>query len=209
MKVLQLITLLSCSVQLSGCSSLLGLGEEEFGCTGLPSGVKCLSALEVHKATDYKDSVSAEDVSYFNPPDQLRDGQEHLSTGKNSNEPMRRRFGEKARSVSAFNDYVPKHVRSATPMPDGSIPIRTRPKILRIWIAPWEDDEGFLNTAGYTYKEIVPRQWAIGEPYRGQEFKQLKAIVQDKPAHQSDQNSRVNGKPAPAGSRAQQSLREN
>jgi conjugal transfer pilus assembly protein TraV len=208
-KGIKQLTFLACLIQLHGCSSFLGLGEEEFGCTGLPTGVKCLSALEVHKATDYKDYVSAEDIAYFNPPDQVREGQEYSTSGQNPNEPMRRRFGEQARSASVMSPYVPPHVRSATPMPDGSIPILTRPKILRIWIAPWEDDEGFLNTAGYTYKEVVPRQWAIGEPYRGQEFKQLKAIVQEKPAQQPDQNGRPNARPAPAGNRTQASSRGN
>ena len=38
------------STLLSGCSSL-GLGSSEYGCPGMPDGVRCLSAREVYELT--------------------------------------------------------------------------------------------------------------------------------------------------------------
>lgn len=48
---------------------------------------------------------------------------------------------------------------------DESRPIRIPPTILRIWTAPWEDQDGDLHKAGYIYTEISgPRgRWVIGE----------------------------------------------
>lgn len=48
---------------------------------------------------------------------------------------------------------------------DESRPIRIPPMILRIWTAPWEDQDGDLHKAGYIYSEITaPRgRWIIGE----------------------------------------------
>lgn len=42
------------------------------------------------------------------------------------------------------------------------LPLRTPAKVLRVWIAPWEDDAGRLHVPGYTYTEIEPRRWTIG-----------------------------------------------
>lgn len=48
---------------------------------------------------------------------------------------------------------------------DESRPIRIPPMILRIWTAPWEDQDGDLHKAGYIYSEITPPRgrWIIGE----------------------------------------------
>jgi hypothetical protein len=37
-------------------------------------------------------------------------------------------------------------------------------KVMRIWIAPWEDSRGDLHAPGYLYTEIEPRRWTIGGP---------------------------------------------
>ena len=42
------------------------------------------------------------------------------------------------------------------------LPLRTPARVLRVWIAPWEDDAGRLHVPGYTYAEIEPRRWSIG-----------------------------------------------
>ena len=43
------------------------------------------------------------------------------------------------------------------------VPLRTPSRVLRVWIAPWEDSVGRLHVPGYTYAEIEPRRWSIGE----------------------------------------------
>jgi len=45
------------------------------------------------------------------------------------------------------------------------VPLRVPPKIIRIWLAPWEDDDGDLIQGGYVYSEISDpkNRWVIGE----------------------------------------------
>lgn len=42
--------------------------------------------------------------------------------------------------------------------------LRVPPKVMRIWIAPWEDSRGDLHAPGYLYTEIEPRRWSLGAP---------------------------------------------
>lgn len=51
--------------------------------------------------------------------------------------------------------------RPTIPLAD-PLPIRTPAKVMRIWIAPWEDEDGDLVASGYVYAEIEPRRWQIG-----------------------------------------------
>lgn len=45
--------------------------------------------------------------------------------------------------------------------PSAGDPIRTPPRILRIWIAPWEDSEGDLHDQSYIYVVADPGRWVI------------------------------------------------
>ncbi len=54
----------------------------------------------------------------------------------------------------------------AVPRIEQLIPIRTQAKVMRIWMAPWEDDDGDLHADGYLYTEIESRRWNLGERFR-------------------------------------------
>lgn len=45
------------------------------------------------------------------------------------------------------------------------VPMRISPKIIRIWIAPWEDSDGDLHQPGYVFSEINDKRgrWLFGE----------------------------------------------
>ncbi|TXF11203.1 type IV conjugative transfer system lipoprotein TraV [Pelomicrobium methylotrophicum] len=45
--------------------------------------------------------------------------------------------------------------------PSSGDPIRTAPKVLRIWIAPWEDADGDLHDQSYIYVVADPGRWVI------------------------------------------------
>ena len=36
-------------------------------------------------------------------------------------------------------------------------------QVMRIWIAPYIDQQDNLNWSGYVYSEVTPRRWAVGE----------------------------------------------
>lgn len=52
---------------------------------------------------------------------------------------------------------------------EGQPPIRSASKILRVWIAPWIDDEGDLHQEGYVYVVVDHGAWAFGVPATMQE----------------------------------------
>lgn len=41
--------------------------------------------------------------------------------------------------------------------------IALQKKVMRIWIASWQDGQGDLNIPSYVYTEIEPKQWLIGK----------------------------------------------
>jgi len=48
--------------------------------------------------------------------------------------------------------------------PEDPLARRLSARVMRIWIAPWEDSRGDLHAPGYLYTEIEPRRWTIGGP---------------------------------------------
>jgi len=48
---------------------------------------------------------------------------------------------------------------------DEKRPVRVPPKIIRVWIAPWEDADGDLHQPEYIYSEITDKRgrWSFGE----------------------------------------------
>jgi hypothetical protein len=54
--------------------------------------------------------------------------------------------------------------RAAPSHPEDPLARRLPAKVMRIWIAPWEDSRGDLHAPGYLYTEIEPRRWTIGGP---------------------------------------------
>lgn len=43
-------------------------------------------------------------------------------------------------------------------------PILTQPEIMRVWVAPWIDDEGSLHWPGYTFLVVKREEWRFGTP---------------------------------------------
>ncbi len=147
----------------SGCS-VLNTGEEEFSCSGMPGSIYCHSARDVYKATndgtvptpmskngayneDCDDCVKAEDVN----PD-LSDSE---TTVTSSDGNVVRKKTLAVTDDELINNYV-------TPaLPDRPVPIRTPSQVMRIWVAPYVDTKGDLQSPGFVYTEIEPRRWII------------------------------------------------
>jgi conjugal transfer pilus assembly protein TraV len=60
----------------------------------------------------------------------------------------------------------PRTSQATVPSIEQPIPIRTQAKVMRIWMAPWEDDDGDLHADGYLYTEIESRRWNLGERFK-------------------------------------------
>ena len=153
---------------LSGCS-MLNTGNEEFSCSGMPGSIYCHSARDVYAATndgtvptpvgkndaynpDCKDCVRAESVN----PDLNDEGVRNNSVTDNTVTAER----TERKTLAVTNDeLINNYVTPA--LPDRPVPIRTPSQVMRIWIAPYVDTRGDLQSPGFIYTEIEPRRWII------------------------------------------------
>lgn len=119
---------------ITGCSTI---GSSEYGCSGLPEGVRCMSTSDVYDATNGGQMPKAN----------KGEGAESGDT-------------QQALIIDPVVDTF------VTPnLPDRPIPIRTPARVMRIWVSSYEDtNSGALIAPGYIYTEIEPRRWVIGKP---------------------------------------------
>ncbi|QRD62630.1 TraV family lipoprotein (plasmid) [Xanthomonas citri pv. citri] len=62
-------------------------------------------------------------------------------------------------SADAVNRLAPAQ-RAEVPLGDA---YREAAKIMRIYVAPWLDEEGDLHMGGHIYTEVEPRKWRVGQ----------------------------------------------
>lgn len=87
--------------------------------------------------------------------------------------------------------------------PSSGMPIRQPPLVLRIWIAPWEDETGDLHDQSYVYTMINPGRWLIdaNRSHIQQEYRPILAPRKSAipPAGPGATNGRANPADANAG----------
>ena len=132
---------------LSGCS-WMQVGENDYSCPGMPGDALCKSSRDIYSATD--------DGNVPLPMDPSGEGRE----GKHEGHAESREQKLSGRSENP-QDVVSTFVSPR--LPDQPVPVRTPAQVMRVWLAPWEDDTGDLVVSGYIYTEIQPRRWVIGE----------------------------------------------
>lgn len=128
---------------MTGCTSIMSIGESEYTCKGMPNGATCMSAKDVYSATegdDYRTQLKKE-----------QEGSDAASKdGQDGKEVTRILYPQGA-------DNAPIPMRARNPLP-----IRTQAVVMRIAVDPWEDENCDLNIPGFIYTEIEPRRWEIG-----------------------------------------------
>lgn len=115
---------------------LSGCMSPGYNCKGVPEGVSCMSAREVYNATEYADRLGG-----TNPA-----GSPVAKTTVNG-------ASMPSGAATAVQGYTE----------DNPLPIRMPEKVMEIWIAPWEDNQGSLHMASTIYTEIEQRRWTVGE----------------------------------------------
>ena len=154
---------------LAGCGAVPGASS--YGCGGLPEGVSCMSAREVYKLTDGGKPVialpgqpTALDAAPAAP------GSPAPAAAVPTAGPAVPISNLPSASVTSPRQPLPTtgQVQTIALRPEDAgaaeiVPLRTPSRVLRVWIAPWEDTSGRLHVPGYTYAEIEPRRWSIGE----------------------------------------------
>lgn len=131
---------------LAGCGALNPY-KSDFGCEGHPDGVNCMSARDVYRETDYKSALTPED-----------------KTDKKGNKKTKKLDNEIPPPAAAVSPAADPPTSAVQGMPyEGPLPLRTTAQVMRIWVAPWESQDGALNMATYLYAEVVERKWMVGE----------------------------------------------
>lgn len=129
---------------LAGCTSLSGVsGSSSYACKA-PEGVAC-------------DSVSG---TYANAMQHNLPSQREQQ-GKNSGHSTAR-AGEAASNAPAT---IPPAAGNAG-LPPTPVTLRSAPRVMRLWIKPWEDADHDLHDQSYVYVQVDGGRWQIGHVQR-------------------------------------------
>lgn len=147
---------MACMQMLAGCSSITGLdGASHYACKA-PDGVKC-------------DSVSG---NYYNaiqnnlPAQRKPSGAPNPASLSEGAPPAR---GTGGASASAMPTAVATAASAASQV-EGSVylaaPLRSGPRVLRLWIKPWEDADRDLNGESLVYVQVDNGRWLVDHVQR-------------------------------------------
>lgn len=130
---------------LSGCAS-----GPKYQCP-YTGGVKCMSALDVYRASEngtLHETIEADAGNASARPVATSDEWAGETV-----------VGDDGSLVIADSLSV-----AAEPVASSEDPLLSPARVLRAWVAPWEDASGALHLAGYVYSEISKRKWRVGNP---------------------------------------------
>ncbi len=153
---------------------LIGLAScsTQYGCKGLPEDPACLSAVEAYQITDKSNTT-------FRP----NEAKTPVTEKPASSSILGSASTLESESGPASSAIDNRRTKSApVPKIDDPTPIRTPSKVMRIWVAPWEDSDGDLNVSGYLFTELEPRRWMVGKaaPSVATSLKPLQVIHREK-----------------------------
>lgn len=155
--------------------------EKKFACP-LPDKRACISVIDAYKAThnggkigpDGK-AIVEEQVVYApqqivvaKPVEQV--GGTPVQTPQRCCAPVRTAVTVRGETLAVASPVVPvaAMVPAAAPRQDIVVrttreePFRVPAQVMRIFISPWEDEQGDLHMGGYMFSEIAPRKWSVG-----------------------------------------------
>lgn len=133
---------------LTGCSSLSGLdGTSSYACKA-PEGVKC-------------DSVSG---TYYNAIQNNLPSQRRGSSGRSDTPAAERSMP--ARSVPTMVSTSATSTQGDEGAAYVAAPLRSAPKVLRLWIKPWEDADRDLNGESLVYVQVDTGRWLVDHVQR-------------------------------------------
>lgn len=71
--------------------------------------------------------------------------------------------GQPARPAAGAAEGMPQlsFARVLGHVPDSGTPLRSAPRVLRLWFAPWEDTDGDLHDQSYVYLQLDAGHWLI------------------------------------------------
>ena len=133
-----------------GALTLLQVGcgtTSKFTC-GAPQGIPCLSVQEVYERTEFSSSITADSQ----PPAASMPAASLSYTSPDTVRPAPVVIEEGSLMI-APTDSSPAPVSDA---------LLTGARVIRVWVAPWEDRRGDLHMSGYVFSEVQGRRWRVG-----------------------------------------------
>jgi len=124
---------------LSGCAT------PKYAC-GVPDGIGCKPLSEVHRMAQDGSLKSQAVPDNRDTSEQDQDEEDFNNTG-----------GEQTPSVPSRRSTGLATVKPGTPL---FIPPRT----MRVWIAPWPDEDGTLHDETYLYLRLDNGHWVMEKP---------------------------------------------
>lgn len=126
---------------LAGCGSMSGLdASSSFGCKAAP-GVTCQSISGVHQ------NASAGSLPF------QRNGEDGTKPVEKSDDDKKPVYG----ATRSEGKVSPRDMNAAS----SGMPVRQPPLVLRVWMAPYEDEGGDLHDQSYFYTMVHSGRWMI------------------------------------------------
>ena len=169
------------SLMLSGCGSLTGLdASDSFSCPK-DAGLPCLSMQEAYQASNdrtlphqRRDAKDEEEADRAPAPDVVAEVKTETNASTNliaSDAEAERRAAEaNLKSQQSQRGFVDGGRTAA--VASSATPARLPERLIRIWVAPWTDEEGDLHDAHYIFAKAADARWATakrrrpeGEPF--------------------------------------------
>lgn len=143
---LHLMRTAACVAPLAGCTSITGLdASAEYACQA-PPGVQCESVSGTY-ANALRNALPSQ-----RPP-------RAPSTAPMAAPPT---APAAMRATSVAAALAPGGIEGTTAVQ----PIRSQPKLLRLWIKPWEDADRDLHDQGYVYVQVDSGRWLVDHAQR-------------------------------------------
>jgi conjugal transfer pilus assembly protein TraV len=133
------LTFISLAILLSGCAT------PKYAC-GVPDGIGCKPLSEVHRMAQDGSLKSQAVPDNRDTSEQDQDEEDFSNTE-----------GEQTPSVPSRRSVGLATVTPGTPL---FIPPRT----MRVWVAPWPDEDGTLHDETYLYLRLDNGHWVMEKP---------------------------------------------
>lgn len=141
-RAISLGALLAVAGLLAGCGSMSGLdASSSFSCKAAP-GVTCQSISGVHQ------NASAGNLPFQRNGETQGNGNDQAT--KDDKKPA---YG----AVKTDSKVSPRDMNAAY----SGMPVRQPPLVLRVWMAPYEDESGDLHDQSYFYTMVHSGKWMI------------------------------------------------
>lgn len=79
--------------------------------------------------------------------------------------------------------------QTTLPVAYPGLPIRTQTRVLRVWVAPWVDEDSVMHDQSFMYVVIDPGKWLVESSRKATVMKTLRRLQQSRDASDAEASS--------------------